>query len=364
MIVPDNFDPAYRRLAGRLNELPNGFPPAPDGAELRLLAYLFTPEEANLAAQLRLTLETPAEIAAQLGGDAQALRQQLKSMVARGLITAGRAPAGGLGYGLLPFVVGIYEMQANRIDAELARRFEDYYQQTYRQSVPQQPLTHRVIPVKQSIRQNLEFHPFESASDIILQAKAWGVTDCICRKQQALLGHACHHPLDVCMVFSGVPGAFDKWQGVRTLTQDEALATLQRAADAGLVHSTSNTQEGLWYLCNCCTCACGFLRSVSELGTANVIARSAFVCEVDEVLCAGCGDCEERCSFGALTVDNSAQVDALRCAGCGVCVPACSQDALKLVRRQEEEIVAPPQTEEDWRHLRAEARGIDLQVVR
>jgi len=23
----------------------------------------------------------------------------------------------------------------------------------------------------------------------------------------------------------------------------------------------------------------------------------------------------------------------------------------------------PPQTEEDWRHLRAEARGIDLKVV-
>ena len=41
-----------------LNELPNGFPPAPDRAELRLLAYLFTPEEAALAAQLRLMLDS------------------------------------------------------------------------------------------------------------------------------------------------------------------------------------------------------------------------------------------------------------------------------------------------------------------
>ena len=89
--MPDNPDLAYRQLATRLNELPNGFPPAPDGAELRLLAYLFTPEEAALAAQLRMTLETPAEIAARLGGDPQALRKQLKSMVTRGLITAGRA---------------------------------------------------------------------------------------------------------------------------------------------------------------------------------------------------------------------------------------------------------------------------------
>ena len=57
-------DTPYRELAARLDELPNGFPPTDDGAELRLLAKLFTPEEAALAAQLRLTLETPAEIAA------------------------------------------------------------------------------------------------------------------------------------------------------------------------------------------------------------------------------------------------------------------------------------------------------------
>jgi len=56
-------DSAYARLAARLDELPNGFPPAPDGSHLRLLAKLYTPDEAALAAQLRLTLETPADIA-------------------------------------------------------------------------------------------------------------------------------------------------------------------------------------------------------------------------------------------------------------------------------------------------------------
>src|SRR5512139_764777 len=139
-------DSPYARLAARLNELPNGFPPA-DGIELRLLAKLFTPEEAELVARLRLTLETPAEIAERLGGEPQALRQQLKGLVARGLITAGRAPSGGLGYGLLPFVVGIYEMQAGRLDAELAQLFEDYYQRSFQQSFQQQPPLHRVIPI-------------------------------------------------------------------------------------------------------------------------------------------------------------------------------------------------------------------------
>ena len=60
-----------------------------------------------------------------MGGDPQALRGQLKEMAKRGLITAGRAATGGLGFGVMPFVVGIYEMQAGRIDAELAQLFED-----------------------------------------------------------------------------------------------------------------------------------------------------------------------------------------------------------------------------------------------
>lgn len=48
---------AYKRLAERLDCLPNGFPPTDDGTELKLLARLFTPEEAELASQLRLILE-------------------------------------------------------------------------------------------------------------------------------------------------------------------------------------------------------------------------------------------------------------------------------------------------------------------
>lgn len=357
-------DAPYRELAARLDELPNGFPPTEDAAELRLLARLFTPEEAALAARLRLTLETPAEIAGRVGGDPQALRSQLKDMAKRGLITAGRAPAGGLGFGLMPFVVGIYEMQAGRIDGELARLFEEYYRRSYRRSLTQQPPVHRVIPVGQAVRTDIAVHPFESATEIITGAKAWGVTDCICRKQQALLGQPCEHPLDVCMVFSATAAAFDRAEGIRALTQDDALATLRRAAEAGLVHSVSNNQRGLWYLCNCCTCACGILRGLAELGMANVIAASAFVCQVDGDRCSACGECTERCSFDALTMDLAAQINAVRCAGCGSCVLVCPQEALSLVRRPEADVLLPPETEEDWREARAAARGLDLEGVR
>ena len=68
------------------------------------------------------------------------------------------------------------------------------------------------------------------------------------------------------------------------------------------MHSVSNNQQGLWYLFNCCTCACGILRGLAGLGMANVVAASAFLCEVDEDKCIACGESATRCSFDALTM--------------------------------------------------------------
>ena len=89
-----------------------------------------------------------------------------------------------------------------------------------------EPPVHRVVPVGESVWQGLETRPFENVAAILAESKAWGVNDCICRKQQALIGKPCGHPLDVCMAFSDAPGAFDGAKDMRALTQAEALATL------------------------------------------------------------------------------------------------------------------------------------------
>jgi H+/Na+-translocating ferredoxin:NAD+ oxidoreductase subunit B len=226
-----------------------------------------------------------------------------------------------------------------------------------------QPSVHRIVPVGENIKTNMEIRPYESASEIVNGAQAWGVIDCICRKQKALIGEACQHPLDVCMILSPKPGAFDQSSDIRVLNKEGALATLQRAAQAGLVHSVSNTQQGTWYICNCCTCSCGILRGMAELGIANVVARSAFVNQVDEDLCISCDACISYCQFGALTLGDVAQVDTVRCVGCGVCVPACPEGALGLIRRSAEEIMPIPADERDWGRERARARGLDLERV-
>jgi len=255
----------YEELARRLDALPNGFPAAKDGAHLRILEYLFAPEEASLAASLSDGYESVGPIAARNGIDPAACRGRLKDMARRGLILAGKT-AGGMGYRVMPFVVGIYEMQGDRMDAKLARLFENYFRTSFRQALSIQPPFQRVLPVRESLQSDLSIAPFETAAGIVDRSAAWAVTPCICRKQKALIGEACRHPVDVCMILADTAGVFHGRTGVRELNREEAHRVLRECAEAGLVHSVSNTRDGNWYICNCCTCSCGILRAWRRAG--------------------------------------------------------------------------------------------------
>jgi electron transport complex protein RnfB len=353
-----SLDPAYRKLAQRLDEIPNGFPPTASGAELRLLAKIFEPEEAALAAVMRLSREPAEAIAERAGMDPEAARNLLKTMTRKGQIRAGRK-GGKLAFGLMPFAVGIYEEQLSRMDAEMAGLFEEYYRETQGAFARYEPAVHRVLPVEEAVPASIEIYPFERATEMLENAQAWGVRDCICRVQQKLIGRGCDHPVEACLVFAPVPGVFDHSDVTRAITKDEALAILRQAADSGLVHSPGNFRDGHYYICNCCTCCCGVLRTVAEFGMPTAIANSGFVITVDETLCAGCGDCLERCPFGALSLpEDVCVVDVGRCVGCGVCAAVCPAEALSLARRPEDQIVAPPADFGEWSVRRARSRGL------
>jgi len=57
----------YKRLAKRLDELPNGFPETEEGVELKILQEIFTPGEAEMALKLRPVPETVEQIAERIG---------------------------------------------------------------------------------------------------------------------------------------------------------------------------------------------------------------------------------------------------------------------------------------------------------
>ncbi len=54
---------------------------------------------------------------------------------------------------------------------------------------------------------------------------------------------------------------------------------------------------------------------------------------VDIEKCVGCGECEDVCTFGAISVvDEKAVVDQDSCTLCGACVEACPEEALEMSR--------------------------------
>lgn len=350
----------YRKLAQRLDAIPNGYPATESGVELRLLAKMFAPEEAALASVMRLTPETPIDIAARAGMDPETAERALGGMAKRGLIDA-RRDGGHRLFRLRPFVVGIYEAQLPRLDVEMATLFEEYYQETRAGIVYDAPSVHRVVPVGAAISVDLGISPVERITEMIEKARSWGVRDCICRVQQHLIGKGCDRPVENCLSFAPVEGAFSQSGTTRAISKDEALRIMYEAEEAGLVHTVGNYRDGVSYVCNCCTCCCAILRGVSEYSNPSAVARSGFHAAVDAELCLGCGDCLERCSFDALSVpEEVCVVDELRCVGCGLCTTTCPTGALHLQRLPEEAAPAPPLDPADWMRQRARARGIDL----
>jgi NAD-dependent dihydropyrimidine dehydrogenase PreA subunit len=248
----------------------------------------------------------------------------------------------------MPFVVGFYETSLPRMTPEYAQLFEDYFQEVQGKIAGKGPSVHRVVPVQESIDFEMEVYPYEKASDLIEKAKAWGVRDCICRTQKSLIGNPCDHPLENCLVFAPVEGAFEKSEVDRPISKEEALQILRDSEEAGLVHTTGNYQDHNSYICNCCTCGCGILRSVAEFNNSFAVAKADFLVVVDEDLCIACGDCLDHCQFNALSVDTICEVDAGNCVGCGLCVPSCPEEAMVLIRREVGEVPPPPQNIKNW----------------
>jgi Fe-S-cluster-containing hydrogenase component 2 len=95
---------------------------------------------------------------------------------------------------------------------------------------------------------------------------------------------------------------------------------------------------------------------------ASYVINSYYYAEIDPDECTVCNTCiDERCQVGAIEQgEDFNQIIKDKCIGCGLCVTTCPVDAIKLIRKDPEEIVAPPKDEMEWYEKRAKEVGVDI----
>jgi Na+-translocating ferredoxin:NAD+ oxidoreductase subunit B len=348
-------DAVYLELAAALDRLPNGFPRTQTGVELRLLAKLFTPEEARLGSLMGREPESFQQIAGRAGIPAEQARKLLMGMAKRGLAWVSKGER-ELRFRLAAFVFGIWESQLPRLDHELVHLFEQYMAEGGARGIMgPEPAIHRVLPARAAVKTE-RILPYEDVKAIILSARSFAASDCICRKERDIAGHrSCSFPLHNCLTFSSTqrpPAPGD-------ITREEALRLLDEAEQIGLVHSVSNIRTGMFYVCNCCGCCCGILRGITEEGIEHSIAAANYRAHIDAAACTGCGVCLTRCPVKAIHEhDGICHVQAQKCIGCGLCVTGCAPGAAALVALPEPQVVQPPEDFPAWERERLKNRGL------
>jgi Pyruvate/2-oxoacid:ferredoxin oxidoreductase delta subunit len=154
------------------------------------------------------------------------------------------------------------------------------------------------------------------------------------------LGKACRNPQDVCLTFNKSAESLSKHGVARRIDQPEAHRILDQCIGLGLVQLGDNVQQGVNWICNCCSCCCEALLSYRKLGY-NARITTNFVSIYAKDGCNACSACVDQCPVQAITPAKDARgndlpvIDDSRCIGCGVCVRFCQTGCLALGRRKE-----------------------------
>jgi ferredoxin len=182
--------------------------------------------------------------------------------------------------------------------------------------------------------------PLEDAIAILEQCAAEPLIEknCMCRYMSRGIKEAC------CInfgVMSEIVGKLPRF----IPEKDRFFLTRTQAVERFTAHNKKGYIGTIWfgpfpYINNLCSCAnpeCAGIRPRFEYGIKSIY-KAEYIVDYFPEKCTGCGACESRCQFGALTLDRAAKkaaVDRTKCYGCGVCRHACKSGALYLQPREE-----------------------------
>ena len=327
----------YERLAQHLNELPAGFPRTADGAEMRILRRLFTPEDAELALHLTMLPEEARVVALRAGIPVAEAVRRLEDMTQRGLIFgsyhAGRPPR----YMAYQFAVGVWEAQVMRLSPELAEDVEQYFK-TFGPALWKSAPQLRTIPVGKAVASPAGGDALRAGRRAAGRAK-----DHRCHRMHLPAGNAAagarlrQATRDVCCArdLRGVPAAHRAAPGASIWPRHWASSSWR--TKPAWCCTPGNSQMALGF-CACCGCCSAALRTLKLHDKPAQVAVTPFVAQVDTEVCRGCGTCAQRCQMEAIAVyEDFAALDTERCIGCGLCVSTCPSGAVTLVRKPQAE---------------------------
>ena len=346
--MPDN-ETIYRELQRHLDKMPVGFPSADDGSDIKVLKAFFTPEQAELAMFLDFTPIPLNNIYSQTrkrGMSFEETQEKLDAMVKRGLICKDINPkTNQILYGNLPYAIGFFENQVNRLSKEMAQASEDYGERFIREflgedtGIPQM----RTVPISTAVSHENVIMDYDNARKILENVEGpYAIAPCVCVQSKELLGINCKHDwVERCMVNSQ---EYIDSGNAREITKNEAFTILEKAEELGLVIQPGNSKNASGF-CICCACCCGILSHARKLDVPARLFASNFFAEIDEEQCTRCGTCIDFCPMEAIDVNDVSSINRERCIGCGVCVSKCPSQAINL--KHKEHPIVPPETFED-----------------
>lgn len=329
----------YQELRAHLGRLPGGFRASKNDADVRLLQYLFTPEEAILATKLTMKRETAQQIAQRLNQPHKKMKKHLNTMAEKGLIISVETE-GQILYQAAPWMVGIWEFQVNRYSDKLLELFNEYYQSRLpaEKSTEKPDMQLRTIPINQSIDTTQTILPYEEVMELVDSHSKFALAECVCRIHAQKNGHGCDAPLETCILFHDFADFYVRTGRAREVTREEVKEVLEKANKSNLVLNPTNAKFAS-SICCCCGDCCLFMQSLKSYEKPAEVVASSFIVDYGSDVCIGCNVCIDRCQMNAITIDEPiVSVNKDYCIGCGLCVTTCPINALSLKRKPEEEI--------------------------
>ncbi|TFG06596.1 MAG: 4Fe-4S dicluster domain-containing protein [Promethearchaeota archaeon] len=342
----------YKKLRQHLEQNPIGFPATKSGVELRILKYLFTPLEAEIATYLKFSwlkdlepLEEIYERVTELGLSIEELEKNLDNMARKGAITS-REAKGKKYYANAELMVGIFEYQVDKLTKEFIDDFHQYVNEAWlKQAIKVKAAQVRTIPVEKSVESRSDIADYDNVRKMFSDSPGpFLVANCVCRQLKDIEGEPCKATdrRELCLLFGAAAEVFDTQGWGRAISKEEALEILAKNQEEGLILQKDNSQ-GLDFICSCCTCCCEGLSKLTLLPNPGRLTLSNYVAHVDPELCTGCGMCLDVCQLDAIIQDNEiSKINIMRCVGCGNCASKCPSEAITLVEKERK--YTPPTT--------------------